>query len=170
MEIEKWWDWRNQGEPAMRCENSAGRWCRRPGLNHQWRMFDADQCRARALVKGMSLQKLPGSLRLPCKETFSSPQPCGSPFRRGRGDAVVAHGKALVEANCARCHGITGWDKSVHPDASAFRTLSKRYPLDALEEAFAEGISTGHPDMPEFVATQKQIEAILAYIGTLDPE
>jgi cytochrome c len=85
-------------------------------------------------------------------------------------DALVARGQALVEANCARCHGIGRTDKSRHPDAPAFRTLSKRYPLEALEEALAEGISTGHPDMPEFIATQEQIEAILAYIGSLAPE
>ena len=85
-------------------------------------------------------------------------------------DPVIAHGRALVEANCARCHSITSSDKSRHPDAPAFRTLSHRYPLDALEEAFAEGISTGHPDMPEFIATEEQIEAILAYIGALNSD
>jgi mono/diheme cytochrome c family protein len=36
-----------------------------------------------------------------------------------------------------------------------------------LEEALAEGISTGHPDMPEFIFEPDQIEAILAYIGSL---
>ena len=79
-------------------------------------------------------------------------------------------GKALVEANCARCHAIGRDDESRHPDAPAFRTLSQRYPLDALEEAFAEGISTGHPDMPEFIATPEQIEAILAYIGSVQDQ
>ena len=76
-------------------------------------------------------------------------------------------GRALVEANCARCHAIGNLDASGHPDAPPFRTLSQRYPLEALEEAFAEGISTGHPDMPEFVATPDQIAAILDYIGGL---
>jgi hypothetical protein len=28
--------------------------------------------------------------------------------------------------------------------------LEARYPLEALEEALAEGIVTGHPDMPQF--------------------
>lgn len=82
----------------------------------------------------------------------------------------IAYGRALVEANCARCHGIGQSDASPHPEAPAFRTLSDRYPLDALEEAFAEGISTGHPDMPEFVATPDQTAAIIAYIGSLAAE
>lgn len=83
-----------------------------------------------------------------------------------RGDPL-SHGKALVEANCARCHAVGRTDKSRHPDAPAFRTLSQRYPITDLEEALAEGISTGHPDMPEWVASPKQIEAILTYIQSL---
>ena len=31
-----------------------------------------------------------------------------------------------------------------------------------------EGIDTGHPDMPKFVATPEQITAILTYIATLN--
>lgn len=87
---------------------------------------------------------------------------------RAQGNSDVSHGKALVDANCARCHGVGSSDKSSHPDAPPFRILPKRYPLDALEEAFAEGISTGHPDMPEFIATPEQIAAIISYIGSLD--
>lgn len=87
---------------------------------------------------------------------------------RAQANSDVEYGKALVEANCARCHGVEAADKSSHADAPPLRTLSKRYPLDALEEAFAEGISTGHPDMPEFIATPEQISAIIAYIGSLD--
>jgi cytochrome c len=85
-------------------------------------------------------------------------------------DSDVALGKALIEANCARCHGIGLADDSPHPEAPELRKLPERYPLEALEEAFAEGISTGHPDMPEFVATPDQTAAIIAYIGSLDPE
>ncbi len=35
----------------------------------------------------------------------------------------IAHGKALVEANCARCHGVGADDASAHPEAPPFRTL-----------------------------------------------
>lgn len=55
----------------------------------------------------------------------------------------------------------------MHPAAPAFRTLRERYPIDALEEAFAEGIYVGHPDMPEFVADPDQIAAIVAYIESI---
>ncbi len=81
----------------------------------------------------------------------------------------VALGKALVETNCARCHAVGADDASTHPEAPPFRDLQKRYPLDALEEAFVEGIAVGHPDMPLFIASPEQIEAIIDYIGTLSP-
>lgn len=86
------------------------------------------------------------------------------------GEPDVTHGRALVETNCARCHGIDTTDKSPHPEAPEFRTLSQRYPVDALEEAFAEGIVTGHPDMPEFKATPEQVRDIIAYLASIQPE
>ena len=41
------------------------------------------------------------------------------------------------------------------------------YPVEALENAFAEGIETGHPDMPVFDASIDQIRSIVAYIKTV---
>lgn len=79
----------------------------------------------------------------------------------------IAYGKRLVEANCARCHAVGPTGVSTHPDAPPFRALHLRYPIEDLQEALAEGISTGHPDMPEFVATPDQIEAIIGYIESL---
>ena len=79
----------------------------------------------------------------------------------------MAHGKRLVEANCARCHATEPGTKSAHPDAPEFRGLFKRYPIDALEEAFADGIYTGHPDMPVFKMTNTQLNDVLAYLEQL---
>ena len=56
---------------------------------------------------------------------------------------------------------------SPYPEAPPFRDLHRRYPIESLAEALAEGISTGHPAMPEFVATPTQIDAILSYIKSL---
>ena len=82
----------------------------------------------------------------------------------------VDHGGKLAEVNCARCHGIGESDVSAHAEAPEFRTLSGRYPVEALEEALAEGIVTGHPDMPEFKATPKQIADIVAYLASIQPD
>lgn len=79
----------------------------------------------------------------------------------------IMHGKGLVETNCSQCHGVSLTDKSTHEKAPVFRSLAKRYPIEALEEAFAEGIYSGHPDMPVFEATPEQISAIVAYISSI---
>ena len=91
----------------------------------------------------------------------------GAPAAWAEDSAQIAYGKRLVETNCARCHAVASTGRSTHPDAPPFRLLHRRYPIEDLEEALAEGISTGHPDMPEFVADPRQIEAIVAYIRTL---
>ena len=73
-------------------------------------------------------------------------------------------GKALVELNCSGCHAVGARDASPHEEAPEFRKLLQRYPIDALEEAFDSGlISSGHPDMPDFVARPDQVDAILDY-------
>lgn len=59
-------------------------------------------------------------------------------------------GKAFAQANCARCHAIDRVSKSPVEIAPPLRTLHRRYPIDSLGEALAEGISTGHADMPVF--------------------
>jgi cytochrome c len=83
---------------------------------------------------------------------------------------TVAKGRAILEANCARCHAIGMDDTSHHEEAPPFRVVVTRYPPEDLAEALAEGIISGHPDMPEFVFQPDQIEAILAYLDTLTPK
>jgi hypothetical protein len=51
--------------------------------------------------------------------------------------------------------------------APPFRELHKRYPIESLAEAFAEGISTGHPTMPEFQLPPDQINDLLSFMRTL---
>ena len=77
-------------------------------------------------------------------------------------------GKAFARANCARCHAIDRVSKSPLGIAPPLRTLHQRYPIEALQEALAEGISTGHPDMPAFELTPGQIHDLLSYLKTLE--
>ena len=89
---------------------------------------------------------------------------------RAESDATkIARGRAIVEANCARCHAIGMDDTSHHEEAPPFRVVVTRYPPENLAEALAEGIVSGHPDMPEFVFQPPEIDAILAYLDTLVP-
>lgn len=82
--------------------------------------------------------------------------------------AAAAEGKAIVETNCARCHATGLDDASPHGKAPPFRDIAQRYPSENLAEALAEGIVSGHPDMPVFVMEPDQIEAFLAYLKALD--
>jgi len=77
-------------------------------------------------------------------------------------------GKAFTRTNCARCHSIDRVTKSPLAAAPPFRTLHKRYPVETLAEAFAEGIYTGHPDMPAFELDPDQIHDLLSYLKTLE--
>lgn len=81
-----------------------------------------------------------------------------------------SHGKRILEANCARCHAIGVDDENKHPDALEFRYLSEYYPIDALQEAFAEGIEVDHPDMPIFKMTELQIADVIVYLETIQAQ
>ena len=93
---------------------------------------------------------------------------CAAPARAADKN-LVDKGEALVKENCSRCHAIGKEGDSPHPPAPPFRTLSKKYPIEDLAESLAEGIVSGHPDMPEFVFQPPEIEAIVRYLGTLAP-
>lgn len=80
---------------------------------------------------------------------------------------VLALGRALVVGNCGRCHAVGGSDDSSNPVAPAFRDLSQRYDPEALGESLAEGILTGHPEMPEFRFEPNEIHAILRYLQSI---
>ena len=77
-------------------------------------------------------------------------------------------GRIFAMNNCARCHSIDRISPSPLKIAPPFRTLHKRYPVESLGEALAEGIQTGHPTMPEFKLDPGQIGDLLAYLKTLE--
>jgi mono/diheme cytochrome c family protein len=43
-----------------------------------------------------------------------------------------------------------------------------RYPVEDLGEALAEGITTGHPTMPEFRLGPDEADALIAYLKSLE--
>ena len=78
-----------------------------------------------------------------------------------------ARGEAIAHKHCARCHAIGETDASPMGLAPPFRDLHKRYPLETLEEALAEGIVVGHPAMPRFTFEPREINALLTFIAGL---
>jgi mono/diheme cytochrome c family protein len=77
-------------------------------------------------------------------------------------------GVQFARTNCARCHAIDKLSPSPLAVAPPFRNLHKRYPVETLEEALAEGIVTGHPSMPEFRLDPGQIGDLIAFLKTLE--
>jgi cytochrome c len=82
--------------------------------------------------------------------------------------SVTERGADIAARQCARCHAIGRSGASPMSLAPPFRDLSKRYPIDNLAEAFAEGIVTGHPAMPRFTFEPREINALLAFIDSLN--
>lgn len=101
---------------------------------------------------------------------------CGLPTgERGSSPDVIFETKPLsgleiATTRCAMCHAIGRKGASPHSDALEFRSFSKFYPIEHLGEALAEGIVVGHPDMPVFQFNPGEIDALIAYIETVqDP-
>jgi mono/diheme cytochrome c family protein len=80
----------------------------------------------------------------------------------------VQRGKDFARANCARCHSIDRSSRSPHRNAPAFRTLHTRYPVETLEDALAEGLSTGHPRMPEFQLEPGEVGDFINFLKSLE--
>lgn len=80
-------------------------------------------------------------------------------------------GEADVRRRCSSCHAVALADTSPNPNAPALRTIGARYPVDNLEEAFAEGIMVSHDQaMPAFVLSPEETSDILAYLKELHRE
>ncbi|MGA9541778.1 MAG: cytochrome c [Methyloceanibacter sp.] len=76
-------------------------------------------------------------------------------------------GEVIVRENCARCHAVGQTDESPNAEAPPFRVLSQSYPVESLAESLAEGIMSGHPDMPVFVFKPHDVDAIIAYLESI---
>ena len=81
---------------------------------------------------------------------------------------AAQRGRVFVQTNCAQCHAIGKLDASPLPVAPPFRTLHTKYPVESLQESFAEGIVSGHPTMPEFRLDPGQIQDVITYLKTLE--
>ena len=84
--------------------------------------------------------------------------------------SLIDKGEALVRKNCSPCHAIGKEGDSPHKEAPPFRTLSAKYPIEDLAESLAEGIVSGHPDMPIFVFSPHDVEAIIQYMESIQAQ
>lgn len=86
----------------------------------------------------------------------------------GEDRTAVAQGHDLAEARCGACHATGRSGASPREGAPAFRDLHNRYPVDNLAESLAEGIVTGHPEMPEQSFSAEEVSALIAYLKSLE--
>lgn len=86
----------------------------------------------------------------------------------GGGAPDASAGRAFAAAQCGACHATDETGASPVEAAPPFREVARRWPLDSLAEALAEGIVTGHPAMPETVMSPDQIDDFLAYLDALN--
>lgn len=82
--------------------------------------------------------------------------------------ASQQRGRAFARTNCGGCHSIDSVTPSPLAVAPPLRTLHLKYPIEMLEEALAEGITTGHPAMPEFRLEPDQINDLIAFLKSFE--
>jgi len=81
----------------------------------------------------------------------------------------VEAGRAIAERDCSSCHAVGRDGESPLEGAPRWRDLHSRFPVEDLAEALAEGISVGHPDMPGVAYEPADVNALIAYIKSLEP-
>lgn len=113
--------------------------------------------RARILIAILFLSGLSATALTP-----AAAQPAGS----------VKRGLSIAKQQCASCHAIGRTGRSKLRNAPPLRTLAARYPLEQLEESFAEGVMVSHKDqpMPSFEMTPNRIADLIAYIKSVSPK
>lgn len=83
------------------------------------------------------------------------------------GFGTASDGKALLEKNCGRCHSLEATGESPLKGAPPLREVYLRYPIEQLEEGFAEGMGSRHRDMPQIQFSPEQVSGILNYLGSI---
>ena len=80
---------------------------------------------------------------------------------------LINRGQGIAEGACASCHAVGLDDVSQHADAPPFRTIGQKYSVWTLDEALAEGIVVGHPDMPVWELLPEDIDGLLTYMESI---
>lgn len=79
----------------------------------------------------------------------------------------LAAGQILAQSRCAHCHAVERDGDSPIAAAPAFRHLGRKWPVENLAEALAEGIVVGHPAMPAFAFSPAEIDDFLGWLQAI---
>jgi cytochrome c len=138
-------------------------------LNQRNDLISIHAKQAISLREKIMLQKMPllvaGALACVVFPSLALSAPASKPTSD---DAeMIAVGRIIAEQNCSMCHSVGTSGVSPNPLSPPFRTLSQLYPIDDLQEGLAEGIAVGHPDMPRFEFSPRKIDALIAYLKSI---
>ena len=77
----------------------------------------------------------------------------------------IRRGRAVLQEFCAPCHAIgrTGVSRGAPP----LRTLGRNFDLDQFPRQLERGISSTHPNMPEFKFSEDDAHAAAAYLRSI---
>jgi cytochrome c len=85
--------------------------------------------------------------------------------------AQPAHqGETIVTRDCIMCHAVGRQGLSQNRRAPPLRELSRRMSPEELRHELTTGITAGHPEMPRLRYDAAQIDAIMAYLRTIQDE
>lgn len=79
----------------------------------------------------------------------------------------VEQGRRIVQEFCGPCHATGKSGDSPHVAAPPFRTFARSFDLDQFPRLLQRGISSNHPDMPEFKFGEDEARAVRAYLRTI---
>lgn len=83
---------------------------------------------------------------------------------------LARRGEAIVARDCAMCHAVGREEPIVQRRTPALRSLSRRVAPDALRQQLTTGITAGHPEMPRLRYEAGEIDAIMAYLRSIQDE
>lgn len=97
----------------------------------------------------------------------AGPAPNPGPAFPGAESEQIAAGNQIANERCASCHSVGKAGKSPLALAPPLRSISARYRLDVLREELQQGLHVGAVDMPKFSFTLAEIDALTAYLASI---
>lgn len=83
---------------------------------------------------------------------------------------TVEMGRSFAETRCSSCHAVKAGQESPRAGAPTFVELNRRYVATTLQRKLADMIETEHSEMPPLRVHWDEIEALMAYMQTLEPQ
>ena len=80
------------------------------------------------------------------------------------GDA--SSGAEIASKWCSQCHLVDADQPSALADAPTFKFIAEKYQEEI--DALAAFLADPHPPMPNLSLTRREIQDLLAYVGSLD--